>query len=101
MIFTPTECFEAGTADTTDLFHMGVRQHPLQKLITPTLPYKVHIDDRVKHGVVHAVVHVEVLVIVLPPGLHRQEPGVAALLIPGNFTGRVDQYLLLRDNSSA
>ena len=67
----------------------------------PILPYQVHIDDRVKHGVVNTVVHVKVLVIVFPPGLHRQEPGVAALLIPGNFTGRVDQYLLLRDNSSA
>ena len=54
-------------------------------------PDEVDVDDRVEDGVVDGVVHVEVLVVVLPAGLDRQEPGVAALTAPEVGRGRGGQ----------
>ena len=49
-------------------------------------PHEVAIDDRVEDGVIHCVVDVAVLVIVKPPRLYREEPGVDTLPRPVQFT---------------
>ena len=49
-------------------------------------PHEVAIDDRVEDGVIHCVVDVVVLVIVKPPRLYREEPGVDTLPRPVQFT---------------
>ena len=64
---------------------LKVPPFPLSTNYRIQLPYQIDIDDRIKHGMVHTVVHVQVLVIVFPPSLDRQEPCVHALLIPTIF----------------
>ena len=60
----------------------GVSGHVFE--VEANISDEVNVDDRVKDGVVDRVVDVPVLVIIQPPGLHRQKPRVDTLPGPVN-----------------